>query len=74
MGESKVSRADHPAAAVTRAFSDMRESCPHYQGIKEEREDRQCTHADNECPGAWCAIDACPLLHERARYESLGWD
>ena len=68
----KIMRVDHPAAAVVDAFFDMRESCEHYAGMKEEDSDDQCQH--KETRSSWCAMDCCPLLQERARVNSVGWD
>lgn len=65
---------DHPAQHVVTAFHRMREGCEHYHGIKDETDDSQCTHGENDHVGSWCAMDCCPLLRERARYESVGWD
>ena len=67
-----VNRPDHPAAAVVDAFWNMRENCRHYTGIKERDDSKQCRHPENR--GTWCAMDVCPLLHERARVKSVGWD
>ncbi len=67
-------REDHPARLVVGEFWKMRESCEQYHGIKDERDDCQCTHPENDHTGSWCAIDCCPLLRERARAESVGWD
>lgn len=65
---------NHPAAAVVEAFGAMREACRHYHGIKMTDDEHQCTHPENELCGHWCAMDACPLLRDRAREFSLGWD
>lgn len=73
--ERAANRPDHPAAAVVDAFWDMRERCRHYHGMKDRDDDRQCTHKDNRgCFGTWCAMDVCPLLHERAQVKNVGWD
>ena len=71
-----VARKDHPAAQVTKAFSNMRERCRYYRGIKESDAQRQCTHPDNRQPAPtnWCTMEDCPLLRERAAFENLGWD
>jgi hypothetical protein len=71
----KIMKSDHPAAAVVNAFFDMRESCTHYRGMIEKEGDDQCKHEDNRRQSTrWCAMDSCPLLQERARAESVGWD
>ena len=70
-----VMREGHPAAAVVIAFGTMRENCTYYRGIKENDDSLQCTHKEaNRGWGNWCAMDCCPLLHERAQAESMGWD
>lgn len=71
---SNAMREDHPARRVVGEFWKMRERCQHYHGIKDETDDSQCTHAENGHTGSWCAMDCCPLLRERARAESVGWD
>ena len=70
-----VMRDDHPAAKVVDAFWDMRERCRFYTGIKDHADSLQCRHPDNrrDC-GTWCAMDVCPLLHERAQAHNVGWD
>ena len=69
-----VNRPDHPAAAVVDAFWDMRDYCRHYTGIEERDDSKQCRHPENRgACGAWCAMDVCPLLHERARVKNVGW-
>ena len=71
---SNAMREDHPARHVVAECWKMREGCQHYHGIKDGLDDSQCTHSDNDHTGSWCAMDCCPLLRERARAESVGWD
>ena len=72
--QSAVMREDHPAAKVVAAFSDMRETCRHYRGIKKRDDSLQCAHQDASRLSNWCAMDCCPLLQERAEAEALGWN
>jgi hypothetical protein len=67
-------REEHPAAGVVDAFLAMRERCKHYRGVKERSDRPQCTHRDADRMSSYCAMDCCPLLQERARAESVGWD
>lgn len=69
-----VMRPNHPARSVVAAFSEMREGCGHYRGIKVYDHSLQCTHKDASRLSNWCAMDCCPFLQERAQAESLGWD
>ena len=58
---------------VALAFGEARELCPHYTGIKEDDDSRQCSHQHNRAWGSWCAMDQCPLLRDSARAQNLGW-
>lgn len=72
--KNAVMRDSHPAKPVVDAFFDMRENCRHYRGIKDDERSLQCGHPDASRASNWCAMDQCPLLRERARAESAGWD
>ena len=67
-----MSNKEQPMKLVVDAFSDARDGCKFYTGIKDQVESRQCTKQHGS--GTWCAMDVCPLLRDEARAASLGWD